>query len=180
MKSLREKILLLLLSGIALSVCYTPRQYWKTIKIAGKEWKKINRKEAQEEIRKIYRSKLVKKEFNKDGSVTFVLTDKGKLKALTYKFEEIRIDKKDWDGKWRLVFFDVPEKYRYGRDALRDKIKELGFYEIQKSVFIYPYNCKNEIDFIIEFFRMRKHVRFAVLKEVDNENHLKKLFSIKF
>ncbi|MEK7562650.1 MAG: hypothetical protein AAB509_03155, partial [Patescibacteria group bacterium] len=152
--------------------------YWKTIKIAGKEWKRINQRETKEEIRKIYRSKLVKKKENKDGSITFILTDKGKLKALTYKFEEMRIDKKDWDGKWRLVFFDVPEKIRRGRDALRDKIKELGFREIQKSVFIFPYDCKNEIDFIIEFFGMRKHVRFAILEEVDNEKHLKELFGI--
>ena len=127
MKPLGEKILLLLLAGVTLSICYTPRQYWKTIKIAGKEWKRINQRETKEEIRKIYRSKLVKKKENKDGSITFILTDKGKLKALTYKFEEMRIDKKDWDGKWRLVFFDVPEKIRRGRDALRDKIKELGF-----------------------------------------------------
>ncbi len=178
MKPLSEKILLLLLAGVTLSICYTPRQYWKTIKIAGKEWKRINQRETKEEIRKIYRSKLVKKKENKDGSITFILTDKGKLKALTYKFEEMRIDKKDWDGKWRLVFFDVPEKIRRGRDALRDKIKELGFREIQKSVFIFPYDCKNEIDFIIEFFGMRKHVRFAILEEVDNEKHLKELFGI--
>ncbi|PJE69272.1 hypothetical protein COU96_00645 [Candidatus Shapirobacteria bacterium CG10_big_fil_rev_8_21_14_0_10_38_14] len=178
MKPFGEKILLLLLTGITLSVCYTPRQYWKTIRIAGKEWKKINRKEAKEEIRKIYRSKLVKKQINKDGSVTFVLTDKGKLKALTYRFEEMRIDKKDWDGKWRILTFDVPEKVRWGRDALRDKIKKLGFYELQKSVFVYPYNCKDEIDFIIEFFNIRKYVRFGILETIDNEKHLKEIFKI--
>ena len=179
MKPLSEKILLLLLSGIVLSVCYTPRQYWKTIKIAGREWKKINQEEAKEEIRRIYRSKLVKKETNKDGSITLVLTDKGKLKALTYRFEEMRIDRKDWDGKWRILTFDVPEKVRWGRDALRDKIKKLGFYELQKSVFVFPYDCKNEIDFIIEFFNIRQYVRFGILESIDNEKHLKKIFKIK-
>ena len=179
MKPLGEKILLLLLSGIVLSVCYTPRQYWKTVKISGREWKKINQKEVKEEIRKIYRSKLVKKETNKDGSITIVLTDKGTLKALTYKFEEMRIEKKDWDRKWRILAFDVPEKYRWGRDALRDKIKKLGFYELQKSVFVFPYNCKDEIDFIIEFFKIRRYVRFGILETIDNEKHLKEIFGIK-
>src|SRR3989344_2018363 len=179
MKPLSEKILLLLLSGIVLSVCYTPRQYWKTIKIAGREWKKINQEEAKEEIRSIYRSKLVKKETNKDGSITLVLTDKGKLRALTYIFEEMRIDRKDWDGKWRILTFDVPEKVRWGRDALRDKIKKLGFYELQKSVFVFPYDCKNEIDFIIEFFNIRQYVRFGILESIDNEKHLKEIFKIK-
>src|SRR3989338_8043307 len=177
MKPLSQKILLILLSGLALSFAYTPRQYWRAVKIAGKEWKNINKKEVQDEIRKLYQSKLVKKE-NLDGSITMVLTDKGKLKALTYKFDEMKIKKKDWDGKWRLLIFDIPEKIRQGRNSLREKIKQLGFYELQKSAFIFPYNCKDEIDFIIEFYRLRKYARFAVLESIDNEKHLKQIFSL--
>ena len=177
MKPLSQKILLILLSGLALSFAYTPRQYWRAVKIAGKEWKNINKKEVQDEIRKLYQSKLVKKE-NLDGSITMVLTDKGKLKALTYKFDEMKIEKKDWDGKWRLLIFDIPEKIRQGRNSLREKIKQLGFYELQKSAFIFPYNCKDEIDFIIEFYRLRKYARFAVLESIDNEKHLKQIFSL--
>lgn len=107
-----------------------------------------------------------------------VLTDKGKLKALNYKFEEMRIDKKDWDGKWRLLIFDIPEKIRQGRNSLREKIKNLGFYELQKSVFIFPYECKNEIDFIVEFFGIRRYVRFGILETIDNEKHLKQIFRL--
>jgi len=169
---------LLLLTGAALSIAYTPRQYWRTVKIAGKEWKKINKEEIRKEIRQLYRSKLLKKTENKDGSITMILTDKGKLRALTYKFDEMKIEDKKWDGKWRVVGFDVPEKIRWGRDALRDKIKKLGFYEFQKSVFIYPYDCKNEIDFIIEFFGIRKYVRFGILEYIDNEKHFKKIFKL--
>ena len=54
MKPLSQKILLILLSGLALSFAYTPRQYWRAVKIAGKEWKNINKKEVQDEIRKLY------------------------------------------------------------------------------------------------------------------------------
>jgi len=61
MKPLSQKILLILLSGLALSFAYTSRQYWRAVKIAGKEWKNINKKEVQDEIRKLYQSKLVKK-----------------------------------------------------------------------------------------------------------------------
>lgn len=179
MKPLGEKILLFLLTGVVLSICYTPRQYWRTVKIAGKEWEKINKKEAQAEIKKLYQSKLIKRNKNTDGTITFVITDKGKLKALTYRFEEMQIDKKSWDGKWRMVAFDIPEKYRWGRDSLREKIKKLGFYELQKSIFIFPYDCKDEIDFIIEFFKIRRHVRFGILETIDNEEHFKKIFGFK-
>jgi len=174
----KEKILLLLLTGVALSISYSPRNYWRTISIAEREWKKINKKQLKYEIRKLYQSKMVEKKQNNNGSITIVLTDKGKLKALTYRFNKMKIENKKWDGKWRMVGFDVPEKIRGGRDALRDKIKELGFYEFQKSVFIYPYDCKNEIDFIIEFFGMRKFVRFGILESIDNEKHLKDIFKL--
>ncbi|MEK7562678.1 MAG: hypothetical protein AAB509_03295 [Patescibacteria group bacterium] len=178
MESFNKKILLLLFSGVALSLCYTPRQYWRTVKSASREWQKMNKKDLQREINNLYKSKSIKKKENSDGTVTITITDKGKLKALTYRFEEMRIDKKDWDGKWRILTFDVPEKVRWGRDALRDKIKKLGFYELQKSVFVFPYGCKDEIDFIVEFFNIRKHVRFGVLESIDNGKHLKEIFGL--
>lgn len=185
MNKLSEKVLLILLTGATLSVCYTSRQYWRTIKIAGREWKKIDREwdnvkkeELRYELRKLYQSKLIKKKENSDGSITMVLTDKGKFRALTFHFQKMKIDRKDWDGKWRIVVFDIPEKHRWGRDALRKKIKKLGFYELQKSVFVFPYDCKNEIDFIIEFFEIRKYVRFGILESIDNGQHLKEIFKL--
>lgn len=178
MNALGKKILLLLVAGVAMSVSYTPRRYWHIVKVAGREWKRINKEELQYEIRKLYQSKLIKRKENPDGSVTMVLTDKGKHRAITFGFENIRIDKRNWDGCWRLVVFDIPEKIKHGRDALRRKIKQLGFYELQKSVFVFPYKCEDEINFIIEFFGLRKYVRIGLLKEIDNEKHLKKIFSL--
>ncbi len=64
------------------------------------------------------------------------------------------------------------------RDALREKLKELGFYELQKSVFVFPYKSEDEIDFIIEFFEMRQYVRTILAEKIDNELHLKKIFKM--
>ncbi|MEK7664771.1 MAG: CRISPR-associated endonuclease Cas2 [Patescibacteria group bacterium] len=177
--NLKEKILLILLSGVAFGCSYTAQKQYKVLKFLGKEWQKINKNELKREIRNLYRSKLIKEKKNSDGSLTFILSEKGKLKALTYHFDKMKIEKNNWDGKWRIVVFDVPEKLRRGRDALREKIKKLGFYELQKSVFVFPYNCKDEIDFIIEFFGIRKYVRYGVLDYIDNELHLKNNFRLK-
>jgi len=179
MSSIKQKILLLLFSGMAFGYSYTPGRQWKILKGVSQEWKKINNEELRKEISTLYRSKVVKKKRNKDGSYTIVLTEKGKVRALTYYFQEMKIKKGKWDGEWRLVIFDIPEKVREGRRALREKIKELGFYELQKSVWIFPYECKDEIDFIVEFFNLRKYVRFGVLKSIDNELHLKKIFGLR-
>lgn len=114
-----------------------------------------------------------------DGSLTLLLTEKGKMRALTYKFEDMKISKGSWDGRWRIVVFDVPEDIRRGRDALRIKLRALGFYELQKSVFVFPYECRNEVEFIIEFFGLRKFVRYGVLAEIDNDLHLRKIFRLR-
>jgi len=90
----------------------------------------------------------------------------------------MKIKRENWDGKWRIVVFDIPEKIKRGRDALREKLKELGFYELQKSVFVFPYKCQNEIEFVIEFFNLRKYVRFGTLDSIDNNLHLKKIFKL--
>lgn len=179
MSPTKQKILLLLLSGLEFGYAFNPQRQWSIIKSVSYKWKKIDRKKLHDEIRNLYRSKLVEIKSNPDGTHTIVLTNKGKLRALTYNFENMRLNKTPWDKKWRFIIFDIPEKFRGGRDALRDKIKKLGFYELQKSVFVFPYKCEDEINFIIEFFEIRKHVRYGTIDFIDNEVHLKAIFGIK-
>lgn len=178
-KILQQKIILLLLGGIALGLTISSRGQLRIWKELSKEWKKINRAHLKQEIRNLYRSKLVATKQNEDGTFTLKLTDKGKIKALTYRFEDMRITKREWDGHWRIVVFDIPEKLRNARDALRIKLRELGFHELQKSVFVFPYECKDEVDFIIEFFEVRKYVRYGVLRFIDNDLHLRNIFELR-
>ena len=175
---IREKILLLLFTGLALGFTYSPQRQYKILKAVAKEWRKIDEKKLKQEIRNLYKSRLIESKENPDGSFAYVLTDKGKLKVLTYHFQKMKIKKNSWDEKYRLVIFDIPEKLKKARDALRWKLKELGFFELQKSVFVFPYECKNEIDFVIEFFNLRKYVRYGILEFVDNDLHLRKIFKL--
>jgi len=81
-----------------------------------------------------------------DEELTFRLTDNGRDKALWTRMK--LIDEK-WDGKWRIVIWDVPEKRRVARDLLRYKLKWLGFKQLQKSVWITKKNCTQALrDFI--------------------------------
>lgn len=178
MKNVKQKVLLLLYAGIAFGFSYSYRRQWRILSGVAKEWSAINKRHLQDEIRKLYQSKLIEKKENPDGSITILLTQKGKLKALTYHLQKISVKFREWDGKWRIVVFDIPEKLRRRRDALREKLKELGFYELQKSCFIFPHECKDEIDFLIEFFELRKYIRFGILDTIDNELHLKKIFNL--
>ena len=78
-----------------------------------------------------------------------------------------------------MVSFDIPEEFRKGRNALRYRLRMAGFYELQESLFLYPYDCKEEITVLIRLFKLEKYVRFALLNYIDNQDHIKKLFKLK-
>ena len=99
------------------------------------------------------------------------ITEKGKKKVLQYNIEEMNIKlPTKWDGYWRIVIFDVPEKFKKARKRLERKNKRPRFFPLQKSVFVYPFECRNEIDFVSEFFNVGRFVHYIVAKELDSEN----------
>ena len=175
----RQKILLLLLSGVALGLSKSPKGYFKIIKNASKEWKDIERKRLYSLVREFYNDRLIDYKEDKNSFVKIVLTKEGQKKALKFKLDEMEIKKPaKWDGEWRIVIFDIPEKLKKAREALRIKLKELGFLELQKSVFVLPYECEDEINFIMEVFLIRPFVRFVRAKSFTNEEQLKIRFGL--
>ena len=177
--ALQKKILLLLTAGLALGLTRNPNQYFRIVQEVGKEWKKIERNSLNRAIRSLYESKLVSTKDNCDGTLTLVLSKEGKQLALTYNLDNITIKTPtEWDRKWRIVMFDVPEKTKRVREALRMHFKNMGFYEFQKSVFVHPYSCAKEIEYIMEFYQARKFVRFIVATDIDNALELKRHFHL--
>ncbi len=174
----KKKILLLLLGGFTLSLNRSPGQYFYILGNIKKEWSAIEKKRLKYEIRKLYQSKLISTKSSPDGTLTLILTDKGKQRALRYNLETIEIPKQKWDGRWRIVIFDIPEIRRDARDALRELLKKMGFYELQKSVFIYPFECEDEIDFIVEIFEIRNYVRFLRVDSFTNEEQFRLKFNL--
>jgi DNA-binding transcriptional regulator PaaX len=176
---IQQKTLLLLLSGLALGLSASPKAYFQIIKTASKDWREIEKRAIRRAIKSLYKSKLIDEKQNKDGSITIILTAEGKKKALTYQLDEMKIKKpSNWDKKWRLVLFDIPENRKKIREILRFHLKKLGFRELQKSVFVHPFDCKDEIDYLIEFYDIRQFVRFMIADSIDNELHLKQKFSL--
>lgn len=174
-----QKILLLLMAGVMLGFARSPKGYFKILEAVAKDWDEINRQELYRAIRRLYQTRLISMKENEDGSETAVVTRKGREIALTFEIEKMSIKPmKKWDGKWRIVLFDIPEKYRKMRDALRIVLKRMSFFEYQKSVFIHPFECQDEIDFVVEYFQLRPWVRVAVAESLDDELRLKKHFDL--
>jgi len=110
--------------------------------------------------------------------VSIVLTEKGKKQAEKYQINDLAIERpKKWDKKWRVVIFDIPSSSRTIRDAFRRKLKELGFYPLQKSIWVYPYSCKKEVELLRDFFGLnRKQLQLLEVINLDAERFLRKQF----
>lgn len=177
--STQQKIMLLLFSGLALGLSYSPKKHLRIIRGIGKEWGKINQQGLNRAVSALYRSRLIKETHHPDGTTSLILSKAGKQEALRFDLMNMVINKpKLWDKKWRLVLFDIPEPEKKLRDTFRWHLKQLGLFEFQKSVFIFPYDCRRELDFLIEYYDARKYVRYIVADSVDNALDIKRRFNL--
>lgn len=177
---LKRKVILLLQAGVALSYAGTIGRQLRIIEEVSSEWKSIDAEYLRQIVREFYDDRLVSEQEHGDGTISIVLTEKGKERALTFNINLLKIlEDKEWNGKWHGVFFDIPEKQKSKRHALREKLRDLGFYQWQKSVFVHPYPCRDQIDFVVEFFELRPHVRYGVLTDITNEAELILHFGLK-
>lgn len=117
---------------------------------------------------------------NKNGQLHVSLTEKGKKKAGWMQIDAIKIKKpKKWDKKWRIVMFDIAQLKRLHREVLRGKLKNLGFQLFQKSVWITPYDCKDEIGLLKDFFGLTdKELKLVVAHDIGDDKEWKKRFGL--
>lgn len=176
---LQQKVLLICLTGVGLAFSSSPTSSLGLLQAAGKEWGKINRQALKRSLRALRRDKLLVEKKRADGTITLELTDAGKRQAkyLHMFGKRVTIQKpKKWDKFWRVVMFDIPEETRQFRDILRDHLKQIGFRELQHSVFIFPYPCEKELATLVDLYGAEKYVRILTVKAIDNEPLVRKLF----
>ena len=161
-----------------MSLTRSGKKHLRIINDVRDEWKEINDRALKSAIKSLYSSKLISQKNNRDGTTTFELSKEGQHIALAYDIDNMKILKQPWDKKWRIVTFDIPEKIKKVREALRFHLKNLGFKELHRSVFILPYKCQNEIEYIVEFYNARRFIRYIEVTYIDNELDLKDKFNL--
>jgi len=177
-QDLMEQILLHLADSIDFGCSYN---FKKGIGISGellRSFVNIEEKNFRNSINNLRKQKFIEKKENYDKSIVISLTEKGKLRALNLRFHRLSNKKEIWDGKWRMVAFDIPEECKKGRNALRYRLKSGGFYELQESLFLYPFDCKKEIEDFIKLFKLEKYVHFGLLDFMDNQEKLKVFYKL--
>lgn len=102
-----------------------------------------------------------------ETEIIIKLTDEGKTQAL---WEKIRHLDGVWDKKWRIVAFDIPETHSLTRNLFRRRLKELGFKQLQKSIWISKAGCTELIRKYVKDLGISKWVSVLEAENVDFGN----------
>lgn len=109
-------------------------------------------------LRRLRTAGYIERDINQ-GRVIFKLTALGK-ETLHPEFDENK-----WDGRWRIVMFDIPENKRTVRDLLRRRLKEWGFKQWQKSLWVTKKDVTDKLRKIVHDLEINNWV--AVIESND-------------
>ena len=83
-----------------------------------------------------------------------------------------------WDGRWRIVIFDIPARRNKTRDHIRYLIRRLGFLRLQHSVWVYPYDCEEVIALLKSDLRIGKELLYLIADAVEYDQPLRAHFKL--
>jgi len=107
------------------------------------------------------------------------LTEKGEQKLRAFENYGFKFEKPPkWDGKWRILIFDIKINRNNTRDKLRRTLKAIGFVQLQKSVWVFPYDCEDLIILLKADFKVGKDVLYMIVDKIENDREIKKVFNL--
>lgn len=142
------------------------------------KWQQFNLGYLLQTLRRLQKQKLVEiKDINGKQRVT--ITQKGKTRILEYAVEELKITQpKTWDRKWRVVIYDIPNRKKYLQELMRETLKNLRFLAIQESVYIIPYPCYKEIEFLREYYHVGSYIKYLLVDKLEDDSVYKTYFGL--
>ena len=125
------------------------------------------------------RRRLIEGGFLKYSNGFLELTEMGERKLRGIERNDYHISRPPrWDKKWRVLIFDIPEKRKYLREKIRLTLRAIGFSQLQKSVWVYPYDCEDLITLLKTDFKVGKDLLYLVVDEIENDKKLLGLFKL--
>lgn len=141
---------------------------------------KVDEEKIKRSLKSLEKNEII--DLEEVGDKVFVkLKDKNNLTVLKYSTKallDFKKKKKNWNGKWFLVFFDVPEIQRNKRNYLRRYLLDIGFYKYQQSIYIFPYECEKEIILIKKIVEGAKYMKYIIAEKIEDESTVKTFFKL--
>lgn len=174
-----KDVLLWVFAAGLISIAATSPYFIQNVLRENKKLKKYPKRKIQDAFASFKRRGLLKVEYH-NNQIYISLTKEGKKKAGILQINDLRIARpRQWDGKWRVLIFDIAHEKRFYREALRGKLKELHFFLFQKSVWVHAFDCKAEMDILRDFFGLNSHEMCLVTAErIEHDEELRHFFDV--
>lgn len=141
-------------------------------------WKRFNIPYLKRTLKRLEKEKLVQIKDDKDHQIVEI-TNRGRRRILKYALDELAIGKpKFWDGKWRLISYDIPGRYKGLRKVFREYLRNWGFYPLHESVFLHAYPCGKQVEFLREYLGLGEYVRFFSVSRIENDKLFRDFFGV--
>lgn len=119
-------------------------------------------------MKELRRQKLIEIFIN-DNEVVLALSPAGAYRLAKNTVDEIQIPKlKNWDKKWRMVMFDIPVGKSTSRKYFTSHLGNLDFYMLQRSTWIHPHPCFEQIAEIAGFYNVMRYCSFIEISNLDD------------
>ncbi len=125
-----------------------------------------------------------RKQLVADGSLVYEnsklrLTKKGETLLRKREMQMQTTKARRWDGRWRVLIFDIPEYRKSLREKIRRTLISIGFERLQDSVWVYPHDCEDLITLLKADLRVGKDVQYMIVDEIENDRSLRKRFELR-
>jgi DNA-binding transcriptional regulator PaaX len=115
----------------------------------------------------------------KNGVKQLKLTLEGKRALFKVQSRSlIKIKPKKWDGKYRVVIFDIKESLKFVRNDVRYTLIQFGFIKLQNSVWVYPYPCEGVINLLKTNLEIGDELIYMNVDSIENDKWLRDIFSL--
>ncbi|MBI2096478.1 MAG: CRISPR-associated endonuclease Cas2 [Candidatus Taylorbacteria bacterium] len=114
-----------------------------------------------------------------NGRRSIQLTAKGERLLVVFEENNFTLRRpKRWDGKWRLIIFDIKEQRKLVREKLRNTLISIGFFRLQDSVWVYPFDCEDFMNLIKTDLQADKDILYVVAESIEGDRRLKTFFGL--
>jgi hypothetical protein len=136
------------------------------------EWDKFNPWRLKQILKRLEKQKVIEIRGN-----VIQITDKGRNKVLQYNLETMCL-KKQTDGKWRIIMYDIANLKKRERELFRYMLKKLRLLQLQESVYLTPYVCEDEIEYLRQYFHIGNDVLVLKVIGIENEEAYRRYFGL--
>jgi hypothetical protein len=109
------------------------------------------------------------------GYIKIFLTKLGRKKIQELDYQAMQVPRPGrWNGKWWQVAADIPTaEHKRDADIFRDKLRAMGFFPLQRTLWFYPYDPREQVETVAERCGIENFVTVMEVSRLDSDDEAK-------